>query len=143
MQASTKSNTSDNQAEGGDRQDETTTRYLVPHDTTPSFWKDTPASPLDPVFGLIHGFLEDKNEKKVVLGVGAYRDDAGKPVILDVVRKAELRVVEKQTNKEYSFPDGIPTFRAKAMALAYGEDHPVVTEDRVCSMQTVSGTGAL
>jgi aspartate aminotransferase len=46
-------------------------------------------------------------------------------------------------DKEYSFPDGIPSFRARAMKMAYGEEHPGIQEDRIASMQTVSGTGAL
>jgi aspartate aminotransferase len=46
-------------------------------------------------------------------------------------------------DKEYAFPDGIPSFRASAMKLAYGEDHPAIKDDRLASMQTVSGTGAL
>ena len=124
----------DMQKEGGDRQEEFATSYLQVHDTTPSFWKDVPAQKPDPVFGLIHGFLDDPNPKKVLLGVGAYRDNSGKPVILNAVKKAEQRMIAKQTEKEYSFPDGIPSFRAKAMNLAYGSDHPAVQEGRVCSM---------
>jgi aspartate aminotransferase, mitochondrial len=109
----------------------------------PSVWKDlTPAAP-DPVFGLIHNFLADPNPKKVLLGVGAYRDDAGKPYVLNCVKKAEQRLLDLNLNKEYAFPDGIPSFRIKAMNLAYGVDHPAIVEDRVASMQTVSGTGAL
>ena len=46
-------------------------------------------------------------------------------------------------DKEYAFPDGIPSFRARAMNMAYGEEHPAIHEDRIASMQTVSGTGAL
>ena len=109
----------------------------------PSLWGKLTPAPSDPVFGLIHFFLKDPSPKKVLLGVGAYRDDDGKPVILDVVKKAEKRLFETEANKEYAFPDGIPSFRDKAMKLAYGEDHPVVVQDRIASMQTVSGTGAL
>jgi aspartate/tyrosine/aromatic aminotransferase len=29
------------------------------------------------------------------------------------------------------------------MEMAFGADHPVIKEDRIASMQTVSGTGAL
>jgi aspartate aminotransferase len=108
-----------------------------------SVWnKLSPAEP-DPVFGLIHFFLADKNPVKVLLGVGAYRDDEGKPYVLSCVRKAEQKLVDMQLNKEYAFPDGIPSYRARAMEMAYGADHPAIKEDRVASMQTVSGTGAL
>lgn len=112
-------------------------------DPVSSVWsKLSPAEP-DPVFGLIHFFLSDKNPKKVLLGVGAYRDDAGQPYVLNCVKKAEQKLIDMNLNKEYAFPDGIPSYRAKAMEMAYGADHPAIKEDRVASMQTVSGTGAL
>jgi len=52
-------------------------------------WKDLTPAKSDPVFGLIHFYLKDENPKKVLLGVGAYRGDDGKPLILDTVKKAE------------------------------------------------------
>mmetsp|Transcript_5821 Transcript_5821/g.9304 ORF Transcript_5821/g.9304 Transcript_5821/m.9304 type:complete len:195 (-) Transcript_5821:729-1313(-) len=113
------------------------------HDKTESLWKNLDPAPSDPVFGLIHFYLKDENPNKVLLGVGAYRDDAGKPFVLDTVRKAEKMVQEAQVEKEYAFPDGIPSFRQKAINLAYGKDHPAVVEDRIASCQTVAGTGAL
>jgi len=45
--------------------------------------------------------------------------------------------------KEYAFPDGIPSFCKKAVELGYGADHCVIKEERLASMQTVSGTGGL
>lgn len=77
------------------------------------------------------------------MGVGAYRDDNGKPYVLDCVRKAEQILLDKKMDKEYAFPDGIPTYRQRAIELAYGADHPAILEKRIASMQTVSGTGAL
>ena len=59
-----------------------------------SVWSKMAPAPSDPVFGLIHLFLDDQSPTKVLLGVGAYRDDDGKPVILDVVKKAEKRLHE-------------------------------------------------
>jgi|TARA_B110000285_G_C14565404_1_gene355402 hypothetical protein len=54
-----------------------------------SVWARLEPAPSDPVFGLIHTFIDDKNPKKVLLGVGAYRDDQGQPVVLECVKKAE------------------------------------------------------
>lgn len=114
----------------------------IPNNTT-SVWSKLEAAKPDPVFGLIHFFLSDQNPKKVLLGVGAYRDDEGKPYVLNCVKKAEKKLLDKNMDKEYAFPDGIPSYREKAMNLAYGEDHPAIQESRLASMQTVSGTGAL
>lgn len=45
------------------------------------------AAPEDPLFGLMKAYREDPSDKKVDLGIGAYRDNNAKPWILPVVRK--------------------------------------------------------
>lgn len=46
--------------------------------------------PPDPILGVTEAFKRDTNPKKMNLGVGAYRDDQGKPYVLNCVRKVEL-----------------------------------------------------
>lgn len=48
---------------------------------------NVPQAPEDPLFGLMRAYRQDPSEKKVDLGIGAYRDDNAKPWILPVVRK--------------------------------------------------------
>lgn len=50
-------------------------------------WASTPQAPADPIFALTAGYQADSFENKVNLGVGAYRDNEGKPFVLPVVRK--------------------------------------------------------
>lgn len=58
------------------------------NDMPSSFPPDTvPQAPVDPLFGLMAAYRQDTFEKKVDLGIGAYRDDNAKPWILPVVRK--------------------------------------------------------
>jgi aspartate/tyrosine/aromatic aminotransferase len=109
----------------------------------PTIWGPHKAAPPDPVFGLIHNFIADQNPKKVLLGVGIYKGEDGKPFVLNTVKKAEKIMLEKNLDKEYAFPDGYPTFRKLAIELSWGADHPCIKENRVASMQTVSGTGGL
>lgn len=45
------------------------------------------AAPEDPLFGLMKAYKEDPSDKKVDLGIGAYRDNNAKPWILPVVKK--------------------------------------------------------
>ena len=45
------------------------------------------AAPEDPLFGLMKAYREDPSDKKVDLGIGAYRDNNAKPWILPVVKK--------------------------------------------------------
>lgn len=112
-------------------------------DSTPTIWANTTAAPPDPVFGLIHNFIADKNTSKVLLGVGIYKGEDGKPFVLETVKKAERRMLDANMDKEYAFPDGYPSFRKHAIELSWGKDHVCVKEERVASMQTVSGTGGL
>ena len=46
-------------------------------------------APADPIFSMVSNFKNDKSDKKVNLGLGAYRDDAGKPYVFPVVKKVE------------------------------------------------------
>lgn len=46
-----------------------------------------PQAPEDPLFGLMAAFRKDDFEKKVDLGIGAYRDNSAKPWVLPVVKK--------------------------------------------------------
>ena len=49
---------------------------------------DQLAGPPDAILGLTEAFKVDPNPSKLNLGAGAYRDDNGKPVVLNVIRKA-------------------------------------------------------
>ena len=48
--------------------------------------------PPDPILGVSEAFKKDSNPKKMNLGVGAYRDDQGKPFVLSCVRKVHARM---------------------------------------------------
>lgn len=82
----------------------------------------------------------DANPQKINLGVGAYRDDDGKPVVLSVVRKAEQMISGKE-NMEYLPMGGLKSMVDASVRLAYGESHEVVKSKRVAAVQSLSGTG--
>ncbi len=50
-------------------------------------------APPDPIIGVNQTFLSDTDNRKVNLGVGAYRDDNNKPYVFKVVRKVEQQIV--------------------------------------------------
>lgn len=58
-----------------------------------STWGSVPMAPADPILGITEKFKKDTRPEKELLGVGAYRDDNGKPYILDCVKKAEERIL--------------------------------------------------
>ena len=52
---------------------------------------NVPQAPEDPLFGLMAAYRKDTFEKKVDLGIGAYRDNTAKPWILPVVKEVRGR----------------------------------------------------
>ncbi|KUJ16495.1 PLP-dependent transferase [Mollisia scopiformis] len=103
-----------------------------------------PQAPEDPLFGLMAAYRADDFDKKVDLGIGAYRDDNAKPWVLPVVKKAdEILRSDPALNHEYLPIAGLATFTAAAAKLILGADSPALTEKRTSSTQTISGTGAL
>lgn len=108
-----------------------------------SFWANVPQGPPDAILGITEAFKKDDNLEKINLGVGAYRDDKGKPYVLDSVKKAEREILDENLDKEYAGITGVPSFTKAAAELAYGEQSPAITEGRVIITQSISGTGAL
>lgn len=99
--------------------------------------------PPDAILGVTEAYKRDSNPKKINLGVGAYRDDQGKPFILPSVRKAEEELIKANLDHEYAGIAGIPEFTQNSIKLALGEDSSIIKEKRSCTVQSVSGTGAL
>lgn len=103
-----------------------------------------PQAPEDPLFGLMSAYRSDSFDKKVDLGIGAYRDDNAKPWVLPVVHKAdELLRNDPSLNHEYLPIAGLATFTAAAAKLILGADSSALSEKRTSSTQAISGTGAL
>jgi aspartate aminotransferase len=75
--------------------------------------------------------------------MGVYRDDKGKPFILDCVRQAEERLLKSNADHEYAGIQGIDSFIEKAVELGYGVDCKQRLEGRIAGAQAISGTGAL
>ncbi|KAI1797829.1 PLP-dependent transferase [Ganoderma leucocontextum] len=108
-----------------------------------SVWFTVPAGPPDPILGVSEAFKADKDPRKINLGVGAYRDENGKPYVLNAVKKAEDTLTQQNPDKEYLPITGLPEFTASAAKLAYGADSVPLKEGRVSVTQSISGTGAL
>lgn len=96
-----------------------------------SWWSHVEMGPPDAILGITEAYKRDTNPKKVNLGVGAYRNDLGKPHVLPSVIKAEEKLSELNLDKEYLPISGLPDFTASAAKLAFGDKSPVITEKLV------------
>ncbi|KAJ3259874.1 Aspartate aminotransferase, cytoplasmic [Boothiomyces macroporosus] len=110
--------------------------------STNSLFKTTLAPP-DVIFELTASYKADTDPNKINLGVGAYRDNDGKPWVLPVVKKAEHAIVgDNSLDHEYLPIDGIKQFTEASVRLILGQNSPAIAEQRYASAQTISGTGA-
>jgi len=108
-----------------------------------SIWDHVPAGPPDPILGITEAFKADKDPRKINLGVGAYRDENGKPYVLPSVKAAEDRIYNAKADKEYLPITGLGELNKLAAKLAYGAGSAPLLEGRIASTQSISGTGAL
>ena len=67
-----------------------------------AWWSHVEMGPPDAILGVTEAFKADSNPKKINLGVGAYRDDQGKPFVLPSVKEAERQVMAANLDKEYA-----------------------------------------
>ncbi|CAG9465873.1 unnamed protein product [Pedinophyceae sp. YPF-701] len=100
-------------------------------------------APPDPILGISEAFKASTAPEKLNLGVGAYRTEELQPMVLEVVKKAERKMLDKGENKEYLPIEGLATFRAATLELLLGASHPAVAEGRAVALQSLSGTGSL
>ncbi|KRW99469.1 Pyridoxal phosphate-dependent transferase [Pseudocohnilembus persalinus] len=106
-------------------------------------WDHIPLGPADPVLGITEKYNNDTHPNKINLGIGAYRDEQGKPVIMECVKRAEDIIRKTKTNNEYLPTQGDKDFIKHSLILAYGEEQYTKIQDRLAGIQVLSGTGAL
>ncbi|CAO2813268.1 unnamed protein product [Amaranthus hypochondriacus] len=106
-----------------------------------SWWNHVTPAPKDPILGVTEAYLADPSPEKVNVGVGAYRDDNGKPVVLDCVREAEARIAGN-LNMEYLPMGGSNHMVEETLKLAYGDSSEFIKDKKIAAVQTLSGTGA-
>lgn len=96
-------------------------------------------APGDPILGLNEAFSKDSRAMKVNLGIGVYYDHEGRIPLLQSVKSAQELFVETGRPHAYIPIDGLPEFDERASRLLFGDQWG----DRVVTVQTLGGTGAL
>jgi aspartate aminotransferase len=99
--------------------------------------------PPDPILGLMQAFAQDDRPDKIDLGVGVYQDDSGRTPIMGAVLDAEARLLESEGSKSYLAPAGADAFNRGIQQLLLGDDSASRYGERLTSIQTPGGCGAL
>ena len=102
-----------------------------------------PMAARDPILGLNEAFAADARPNKVNLGVGVYCDDTGKIPLLAAIRQAEAHMTAAGAARGYLPIDGIAQYNKAVQSMLFGPASPLVTEQRVATVQALGGTGAL
>jgi len=97
----------------------------------------------DPILGLMVEYAKDTNPNKVNLGVGVFYDDDGVLPVLECVKNAEQRIADPISARPYLPMEGLPGHRKACQDLLFGKDAPVLQQNRVATIATIGGSGAL
>jgi len=108
-----------------------------------SFFENVAILPEDLIFSTQAAFLKDPAPKKANLGIGAYRDAEGNPLVFLSVRKAEAQLLEKHLYKEYLPILGAADYISETAKLIFGADHTKLTDGSITGAQTVGGSAAI
>lgn len=97
-------------------------------------------TPPDKIIELMDLFKADPRDDKVDLGVGVYKDAAGRTPVMRAVKAAEKRLLDTQATKSYVGILGDLGFVGAMADLAFAESVP---RERLAGAQTPGGTGAI
>lgn len=98
------------------------------------------AQPADALLGLIALHRADTRPGKIDVGVGVFRDDAGRTPVMRAVKTAEALLLETQDSKSYLGAEGDVGYTNLLGEIALGAQ---VRSERITGVQTPGGTGAL
>lgn len=103
-------------------------------------WNRLERQPPDALLAIIGMFAADPRPGKIDLGVGIYKDEAGRTPVFAAVKAAEERLMAAQHTKAYVGPEGDIGFFRALVPMVFGADVP---PERIAGLQTTGGTGAL
>lgn len=98
----------------------------------------------DPILSLMESFFADETADKVNLSVGLYYDDKGNIPTLDSVREATHNYQHQPEEPCVYLPmDGSADYKAAVQSLVFGDESPALQDNRVATIHTLGGSGAL
>lgn len=99
-----------------------------------------PEPKADAILALMMAFRADTREDKIDLGVGVYKDSAGKTPVMRAIKSAEKKLLDTQDTKAYVSPLGSAPFCKAMIEQVFGAD---ADTGRIKAAQSIGGSGAL
>ncbi|MEB3767666.1 amino acid aminotransferase [Acinetobacter sp. MD2] len=98
----------------------------------------------DPILSLVEQFKVDPRPNKVNLSVGMYYNDEGVVPQLAAIRAAQQLQADIDANAKLYLPmEGLPDYRNAVQELLFGEQHSAIKDQRIATIQTLGGAGAI
>ncbi len=98
----------------------------------------------DPILTLMETFRQDPRPHKVNLSIGLYYNEQGIIPQLQAVEEAEARLNAQPRQASLYLPmDGLAGYREAIAPLLFGAQHPALQAQRIATIQTIGGSGAL
>jgi aromatic-amino-acid transaminase len=98
----------------------------------------------DPILSLMEAYKADPRQEKVNLSIGLYYNGDGIIPQLESVAEARNAYFEEEKGPSLYLPmDGMATYCREIQKLLFGEESTVLKEERVTTIQSLGGSGAL
>jgi aromatic-amino-acid transaminase len=98
----------------------------------------------DPILSLMGTYMADTRADKVNLSIGLYYDGDGLIPTLESVRQSKAALNHQAEEPCVYLPmEGGASYRQAVQQLVFGSDHCALDEERVATIQTLGGSGAL
>ena len=102
-----------------------------------------PVLPPDSILGLAAACRADPSPDKVDLTLGVYMDETGLCPVFEAVQQAQQALVSEEQTKVYMPPKGDPDYLTGIRSLIFGEAGMADLGDRISTVQTPGGCGAV
>ena len=106
-------------------------------------FSDVPLGPPDPMFELKQASDGDTSSTKIDVGIGVYRGTKPGYHEFQAIANAKRVLEQQRLGHEYLPTTGIQSFVNRATSLLFGTGNPIIKSQRIASVQTVGGTGAV
>ena len=98
----------------------------------------------DPILSLVAEFNNDQRENKINLSIGYYYDENSIVPQLSCIKTARDYIYHHQQGAQLYLPmSGLPSYCQAIQSLLFGEDSPAFQAQRIATIQTLGGSGAL
>ncbi|QTF07172.1 aspartate/tyrosine/aromatic aminotransferase [Brenneria izadpanahii] len=98
----------------------------------------------DPILSLMEKFKQDPRADKVNLSIGLYYDEQNIIPQLRAVSAAEDYLEQQPKSASSYLPmEGLQSYRTAVQHLLFDAQHPAIAANRIATIQTLGGSGAL